>query len=413
MKQIKVFFNINSRIQFRGKHSVEFMSRTVSRRVRMFHQSFPDYQPTPLYSLMELAKKFNVDKIWIKDESSRFGLNAFKVLGGSYAIGFYLSKLIGVDVGNLSFELLKSQEYKEKVGNLTFVTATDGNHGRGVAWSAKVFGQEAIVFMPKGSSKSRINNIKKENAEVVVTNEYYDDTVNIAADFARENNGVLIQDTAWKGYVKIPTWIMQGYSTLIDETLEQLDKQGEAFPTHVFLQAGVGSLAAAIQGYLTARFGVNRPLTIIIEPHNAACLYKSVKIGDTKPHSVKGSLSTIMAGLACGKPNIIALEVLRDYADFFVSCSDEIAARGIRILGNPLVNDPRIISGESGAVGLGLLIEILENKSFSGFKEKMNLTEDSRILVISTEGDTDPDHYRNVVWDGKYPYRLGNFYSEN
>ncbi|NHJ22001.1 MAG: diaminopropionate ammonia-lyase [Candidatus Lokiarchaeota archaeon] len=405
MKQIKVFFNINSRTQLRGKCSVEFMSQSVSRRVREFHRLFPDYQPTPLQSLRQLAKKVNVDKIWIKDESFRFGLNAFKVLGGSYAIGVYLSKLIGVDEGDFSFELLKSQEYKEKVGNLTFITATDGNHGRGVAWSAKVFGQEAVVFMPKGSSKYRINNIKKENAEVVVTNEYYDETVKIAANFARENNGVLIQDTAWKGYVEIPTLIMQGYSTLIDEIMEDLEKQGESLPTHVFLQAGVGSLAAAIQGYLITRFGDNRPLTVIIEPHNAACLYKSVKKGDKKPHSVKGSLSTIMAGLACGKPNILALEVLRDYADFFVSCSDEIAAKGMRVLGNPLVNDPKVISGESGAVGLGLLIEILENKLFSGFKEKMNLTEDSRILVISTEGDTDPDHYRNVVWDGKYPSR--------
>ena len=405
MKQIKIFFNVNSRIQLGGKCSVEFMSQSVSRRVRTFHRLFPDYQPTPLYSLMELAKKVNVDKIWIKDESYRFGLNAFKVLGGSYAIGVYLSKLFGVDIGDFSFELLKSQEYKEKVGNLTFVTATDGNHGRGVAWSAKVFGQEAVVFMPKGSSNYRINNIKKENAEVVVTNEYYDETVKIAANFARENNGILIQDTAWEGYVEIPTLIMQGYSTLIDEIVEQLEKQGELFPTHVFLQAGVGSLAAAIQGYLITRLRDNRPLTVIIEPHNAACLYKSVKSGDTKPHSVKGSLSTIMAGLACGKPNVLALEVLRDYADLFVSCSDEFAAKGMRILGNPLLNDPKVISGESGAVGLGLLIEILENKSFSGFKEKMNLTEESRILVISTEGDTDPDHYRNVVWDGKFPSR--------
>ena len=405
MKQIKVFFNINSRTPLRGKSSVEFMSQSVSRRVRTFHRFFPDYEATPLYSLRDLAKRVNVDKIWVKDESFRFGLNAFKVLGGSYAIGVYISKLIGVDVGDFSFELLKSQEYKEKVGNCTFVTATDGNHGRGVAWSAKVFGQEAVVFMPKGSSKYRINNIKKENVEVVVTNEYYDETVKIAANFARENNGILIQDTAWKGYVEIPTLIMQGYSTLIDEIMEQLEKQGELFPTHIFLQAGVGSLAAAIQGYLITRLGDNRPLTIIIEPHNAACLYKSVKIGDKKPHLVKGSLSTIMAGLACGKPNVIALEVLRDYADLFISCSDEIAAKGMRILGNPLVNDPKVISGESGAVGLGLLIEILENKLFSGFKVKLNLNEDSRILVISTEGDTDPDHYRNVVWDGKYPSR--------
>lgn len=402
MKPIKLVSNKDSRKQLSGKTSTEFMSQKISRRVRKFHQSIPNYKPTPLHSLSNLAKRMNAAKIWIKDESFRFGLNAFKVLGGSYAIGFYLSRKLGIETSDLSFELLKSKECKEKIGNITFVTATDGNHGRGIAWSAKELGQNAIVFMPKGTSKFRVNNVKKENATVIVTNEYYDETVKIAADSAVENNGILIQDTAWDGYIEIPTWIMQGYSTLIDEVLEQLKEQGESPPTHVFLQAGVGSLAAAIQGYLAEKFENDRPLTIIIEPHSAACLYKSVIIGDTKPHTVEGSFSTIMAGLACGTPNIIAWKVLRDYADFFISCSDEIAAKGMRILGNPLLNDPKIISGESGAVGLGLIFEILENTSYSDFKEKLDLSEESRILIFSTEGDTDPDHYRKVVWDGKY-----------
>ncbi len=402
MKAIKYISNKDSRNQSSSKTSIDFMSQIISQKVRRFHQTFPNYHSTPLHTLHSLAKRINVDKIWVKDESYRFGLNAFKVLGGSYAIGHYLSNKIGVDINEFSFELLRSQEYTEKIGNITFVTATDGNHGRGVAWSAKKLGQKSVVFMPKGTSKFRVNNIKKENAEVVVTTEYYDDTVKMAADYAKENNGVLIQDTAWEGYTEIPTWIMQGYSTLIEESMEQLEKQKESPPTHVLLQAGVGSFAAAIQGYLTAKFGNDRPLTLIIEPHNAACLYKSAKISDTKPHSVNGTLSTIMVGLACGKPNIIAWNVLRDYADFFVSCSDGIAAKGMRILGNPLLNDPRIISGESGAVGLGLLFEIFENNLYRDFKERFDFSEQSRILVFSTEGDTDPDHYRKIVWDGKY-----------
>jgi len=402
MKRIKLFSNNNSRNQSSEKTSTEFMSQITFSRVRKFHQKIPNYQPTPLLSLNNLANRINVKKLWVKDESYRFGLNAFKVLGGSYAIVFYLSRKLGIKIAELSFKLLKSLEYKEKIGAITFVTATDGNHGRGVAWAARELDQKAVVFMPKGSSKFRADNIKKENADVIVTDEYYDETVKMAADFAAENNGVLIQDTAWEGNLEIPTWIMQGYSTLIDEVIEQLKMQGESNPTHVFLQAGVGSLAAAIQGYLTIKFGDDRPLTVIIEPHNAACLYKSAKIGDTKPHSVKGTLSTIMAGLACGKPNVIAWKVLRDYADFFTSCSDIIAAKGMRILGNPLLNDPKIISGESGAVSLGLLVEILENDLYSDLKEKMNLSEESQILVFSTEGDTDPDHYRKVVWDGKY-----------
>jgi len=402
MKGIKLFSNRDSRDQSSEKTSTTFMSQIIVSRVRKFHQKFPNYQPTPLHSLSNLATKINVKKIWVKDESYRFGLNAFKVLGGSYAIGCYISRKLGIELADLSFEMLKSPEYKEKIGNMTFVTATDGNHGRGVAWTARELDQKAVVFMPKGSSQFRVDNIKKENAEVIVTNEYYDETVKMAANFAAENNGILIQDTAWEGYIEIPTWIMQGYSTLIDEVLEKMKMQGDLMPTHVFLQAGVGSLAAAIQGYLTTKFVDDRPLTVIIEPHNAACLYKSAKIGDKYPHSVKGTLSTIMAGLACGKPNIIAWKVLRDYADFFISCSDGIAAKGMRILGNPLLNDPKIISGESGAVGLGLLVELLENDLYRDLKENTNISKESRILIFSTEGDTDPDHYRKIVWEGKH-----------
>jgi len=403
MKGIKLLSNKDSRNQSDEKASTEFMSQITVNRVRKFHHKFPNYQPTPLHFLNNLANRINIRKLMVKDESYRFGLNAFKVLGGSYAIVFYLSRKLGIKIADLSFEMLKSQEYKEKIGNLTFVTATDGNHGRGVAWTARELDQKAVVFMPKGSSEFRVDNLKKENAEVILTDEYYDETVNMASDFAAKNNGVLIQDTAWEGYLEIPTWIMQGYSTLIDEVYEQLKMQGELMPTHVFLQAGVGSLAAAIQGYLTTKFGNDRPLTVIIEPHNAACLYKSAEIGDAKPHTVGGSLSTIMAGLACGKPNIIAWKVLRDYADFFISCSDEIAAKGMRILGNPLLNDPKIISGESGAVGLGLLVEILTNDLYRDLRKKMNLLKESRILIFSTEGDTDPDHYRKVVWEGNLP----------
>ena len=400
MKGIKLVSNSVSRKQSSEKTSTKFMSREVISRVRKFHHNFPDYQPTPLHSLTNLAKRINVKKIWVKDESFRLGLNAFKVLGGSYAIVFYLSRKLGIEVAGLSFKMLKTPEYKKKIGNVTFVTATDGNHGRGVAWTARELDQKAVVFMPRGSSKFRINNIKKENAEVIVTNEYYDETVKIAADFAAENNGVLIQDTAWEGYTENPTWIMQGYSTLIDEALEQMKLQGGLMPTHVFLQAGVGSLAAAIQGYLTTKFGDDRPLTIIIEPHNAACLFKSAQIGDTKPHAVDGSLATIMAGLACGKPSIIAWEILRDYSDYFVSCSDRISENGMRMLAKPLSGDPKIISGESGAVGLGLLIEILTNELYNDLKVSLGLSEDSRVLIFSTEGDTDPDHYREIIKDG-------------
>lgn len=402
MREIKCFHNKNARDSLVEKSSVKFMSQEIVNRVRSFHKKFSHYEPTPLESLDNMANKFNIKKIWVKDESFRFGLNAFKVLGGSYAIGVYLSRKLGINIDKLSFEKLKSPEYKKKIGEITFVTATDGNHGRGVAWAAKELHQSAVVFMPKGSSKTRVDNIRKENAKVIIMEKFYDDTVKMAAEFATQNNAVLIQDTSWEDYTEIPTWIMQGYATLIDEVLEGLKKEGESAPTHIFLQAGVGSLAAAIQAYLINKFGSKRSTTIIIEPHNAACLYKSAQIGDTKPHAVGGSLSTIMAGLACGKPSIIAWDILRDYSDYFISCSDRISESGMRMFAKPLLGDPKIVSGESGAVGLGLLVELLEYDLYSDLKEKINLSKESRILVFNTEGDTDPDHYRKIVWDEKY-----------
>ncbi|NLK00996.1 MAG: pyridoxal-phosphate dependent enzyme, partial [Clostridia bacterium] len=189
----------------------------------------------------------------------------------------------------------------------------------------------------------------------------------------------------------------------IDEALEQIALSGGDLPTHVFLQAGVGSFAGSILGYLVSRFGVERPLTIIMEPENAACIFKSAAVGDGKAHFVEGDLSTIMSGLSCGEPNAISWGLLRDYADMYISCPDYIAARGVRILACPLGGDPPVVSGESGAVGMGLVSMLMEGKEPVELKKSLNLGEASRILLISTEGDTDPLDYRRIVWDGAYP----------
>jgi len=401
--QIEFVSNKNSRKDYNRQSPINVMSQEKIKKIREFHKSFSEYKVTPLHSLDNLAKKFGVSKIWVKDESYRFGLNAFKVLGGSYAIGKYLSKKVGLPIEELSFEKLRSKEVKEKLGDIIFVTATDGNHGRGVAWAANQLGQKSVVFMPKGSSMIRFNNIKKEGAEVYITDFNYDDSVKLATKYAEEKGGVIVQDTAWPGYEDIPLWIMQGYGTLIDEAIEQIESLGEIAPTHVFLQAGVGSFAGSVQGYLASKYDNKRPLTIIVEPANAACIFKSVKINDGKPHAVKGELSTIMSGLACGVPNTISWEILRDYADMFVSCPDFVAARGVRILASPLKGDPQIISGESGAVGMGLLSLIAEKQELSKMKELLKIDEQSKILLISTEGDTDPFDYRKIVWDGAFP----------
>ncbi|MGG1400084.1 diaminopropionate ammonia-lyase [Bacillus salipaludis] len=403
LTEIKYIVNENARKADMEKASVEFINSEVIEKVRNFHKSFPEYKVTPLHSLDKLSKQLGVSNIWVKDESYRFGLNAFKVLGGSFAVGKYLAKKLNADISELSFEKLRSKEVKEKLKDITFVTATDGNHGRGIAWAASQLGQKSVVLMPKGSSEIRLNNIRKEGAEASITDLNYDDTVRLASQKAEENGWVLVQDTAWDGYEEIPTWIMQGYGTILDEAVEQIGEEGVERPTHVFLQAGVGSFAGSMLGYLAGKFGDQRPITVIVEPDKAACLYKSINIGDGKPHSVTGALNTIMAGLACGEPSTTSWGVLKDYAEAFVSCPDFVAARGMRILANPLGSDPQIVSGESGAVGLGLVSLFVENKRLNVLKEMLKLNQDSRILIISTEGDTDPEHYRKVVWDGVYP----------
>lgn len=402
IKNIKYIQNENARNLHKSKVSIDFINKEEIEKIRNFHRSFSEYKVTPLHSLSELAKELGVSNIWIKDESYRFGLNAFKSLGGSYAVGKYIAKKLNMDISELSFEMLNSKDIKEKLGDLTFVTATDGNHGRGIAWFANQIGQKSVVFMPKGSSEIRLNNIRKEGAEASITDLNYDDAVRLATKYADENNGVIIQDTSWDGYEEIPTWIMQGYVTLIDEAIDQINTLDKGIPTHVFLQAGVGSFAGTVQGYLEYAFGNNRPITTIVEPNEAACIFKSAEINDQKPHAVTGFMETIMAGLNCGEPNTIGWNILRDYSDMYISCPDYVSARAMRILANPLNGDPKVVSGESGAVGLGILSLILEEDGLKEIAEKLNINKDSKILVISTEGDTDPENYKRIVWDGAY-----------
>ncbi len=377
-----------------------FISKAEIKEIKEFHQSFKEYEMTPIHDLKNLATEMGVEKIWVKDESYRFGLNAFKVLGGSYAIVKYLSQKLEIAISELSFEKLKSKEIKKELGDITFVTATDGNHGRGVAWAAENLGQKSVVFMPKGSAKTRLENIKKEGAQAEITDVNYDDTVRIAKEYAKNNNGVIVQDTAWEGYQDIPKWIMQGYITVMVEIMEEqlIEK-----PTHIILQAGVGAFAGSLQGYLTSLWEDERPQTIIVEPQKADCIYQSAKNKDGKVSNVKGDLDTIMAGLACGEPNPIAWQLLYNYADSYISAADYIAAQGMRILANPLGDDPRIISGESGAVGIGLIDSLVRDESYKSYLQQLEINQDAKILVISTEGDTDPKGYKDVVWDGKYP----------
>ena len=372
-------------------------------KVRCFHKGFPQYSVTPLARLDGMAKHLGLGGLFVKDESCRFGLNAFKVLGGSFAMAQYVAQQLGRDVSEMTYAYLTGEECRREFGQATFYTATDGNHGRGVAWAANKLGQKAVVHMPKGSSRIRCDNIAKEGATVTIEDVNYDDCVRMAAAEAAEaERGVVMQDTAWEGYEDIPTWIMQGYGTMADEAAEQLMENGVERPSHVFIQAGVGSLAGAVVGYFANRFSENPPRFVVMEACAADCLYQSALAGDGVPRIVEGDLQTIMAGLACGEPNILSWDILRNHADVFVSCPDWVSAKGMRMLGAPTKGDPTVISGESGAIGMGLVAALMESDEYKKLRESIGLDKNSRVLLFSTEGDTDPERYRRILWDGEY-----------
>lgn len=360
-----------------------------------FHQKIDGYAPTPLQNLTNLAAYLGLNSIVVKDESKRFGLNAFKGLGGSFALGKMLAQKL-----NLNIDEINLKTVSEKLAEpLTFVTATAGNHGTGVAWAAREMQQNAIVYMPKGSSQASVNRINGLGATCIVTEVNYDDTVRLASKVAQEKGYTLVQDTAWDGYTEIPTWISQGYTTMAAEVLTQLEQQGLAKPTHVFLQAGVGSFAGGILGYLRDALGYDFT-AIIVEPEFVDCIYRSGAKGEIE--NITGELKTIMAGLACGEPNPVTWATLRDSSNFFAKCSDSVSATGIRVLASPLGNDPRIISGESGAIGLGALYKALTSKNHAEFRQQLGLDETSNVLIFSTEGDTNPKRWQEIVWNGAY-----------
>lgn len=382
--------------------ATDFLNDTTAEKVNHFHKSFDFYEKTPLTALNALSKKLGVSSIFVKDESHRFGLNAFKVLGGSYAIGRILAERLEIPFEKMSFELMTSKETRQKLGPLTFVTATDGNHGRGVAFTARLIGQKCVVLMPKGSSLERLKNIQKEGAEAYITDKNYDGTVKMASRLADEKGYIMVQDTAWEGYEDIPLWIMQGYMTIALEAVLQLEEKKEQLPTHLFVQAGVGSYPAAVAGYFASHCGNQKPTIIIVEPNEADCIFRTASENDGKRHFVTGDMKTIMAGLACGEPASLGWEVLKCCADFFISCPDYVAADGMRVLGNPIKGDLSIVSGESGAAGFGAFFELMTDEELSAYKKELGLTKDSRVLLISTEGDTDKKSYQNITWRGSH-----------
>lgn len=325
--------------------------------VLRFHQAIPGYQPTPLHSMPGLAQELGVGNLLVKDESARFGLNAFKALGASWAVHRFL----------------------ERHGSavVTFASATDGNHGRAVAWAARLTGNRAVIYVPRHTVRARIDAIRGEGAQVIVVDGTYDDAVHRADHDSRMNGWQVISDTAYPGYMEIPAWVMEGYSTMFAEI--------EARPDIVIIQAGVGGLAAAaVQHFAGARM-------VCVQPSEADGLLESVSSENGEPRSTQKSQRTIMAGLACGMPSLLAWPVLKRGITLFMSVDDRFAAEAMRRL------HPKIISGETGAAGLGGLIALCREPEFAHSKEQLGLSSESSVLVISTEGDTDPENYRAIV----------------
>ncbi len=368
-------------------------------KVYRFHQSMGDkYNQTPLARLDALAASLGLCSLCVKDESQRGNLKAFKLLGGAYAVANSICRKLGVSIADVDFTYLKSDEVKRKLGDLTFAAASDGNHGKSVAWAAHEFNQKSIVYMPKGTVQDRIDAIERFGGTVIVSDDNYDWCVREVNRLSVEKGWEVVLDTASEGDTQVATWVMQGYATMGVEAIEQL---GSVLPTHMFLQAGVGSMAAAMAGVFVNHYGDKCPKIFIVEPHQAACYYDSGVAADGKARSVDGDMDSIMAGLACGVPNPISWEIIRNFADGFFACDDVLTANGMRILGNSLAGDPRVVAGESGAVGTGLVDEIMKNRP--DLAKEIGLDASSRVIMFSTEGDTDTKNYRDVVWYGKYP----------
>ena len=381
----------------------ELLPPGTFRLARSFHCQIPGYRISPLKNLPRLAAMTGLGGIWVKDESARLSLSSFKVLGGSFAIYRHLVSRLGVGDRQPTFSELTADAVRPHLGDITFAAATDGNHGRGVAWSATQLGFPAVIYVHKLTSQNRIRAIEQNGGRVTVVDGTYDDAVRQVNEDAARHGWQVISDTSWPGYTDIPLWVMQGYTTMLSEAQEQFAAQGLIRPTHILVQAGVGSLAAATIGYYAQVFRPDRPRTMVVEPTRAACLFASAQAGDGQPHDVGGDLDTIMAGLACGEPNPIAWRILWDCADVLARCPDYVAAKGMRVYGVPLASDPFIVSGESGAVTLGALMFTMQRPEYSSLREVLGLGPDSQVLLINSEGNTDPDEFRRVVWEGGDP----------
>ena len=328
--------------------------------------SWPGYAPTPLRDLQSIARELGLAAVAFKEEQHRFGLRSFKALGGAYAV----KKLAAAPGGPPA----------------AVCCATDGNHGRSVAWSAREAGLRCVIYVHEGVSEGRAQAIRGFGAEVRRVGGNYDDSVRIAAADAAREGWTVVSDTSWEGYQDIPRDVMQGYGVMVGEAIAQ-GGGGARTPTHVLVQGGVGGIAAATVAHLWERFGAARPRVVVVEPDKADCLTRSAEQG--RVVHLSGDLDTIMAGLSCGEPSPLAWAVLDPGADAFMAIGDAAIAPAMRALAAL-----GVVGGESGVAGLaGLRIAATDR----AMRAALGLDASSRVLLFGTEGATDPALYEELV----------------
>ncbi|MGR3802853.1 diaminopropionate ammonia-lyase [Marinibacterium profundimaris] len=350
---------------------------------------WPGYRPTRLHDLTGLADELGISALHYKDESTRFGLGSFKALGGAYAVARLLQAQLAKTLGRrVDMDEVTSGAHPERVAKITVCCATDGNHGRSVAWGAQTFGCACVIFIHATVSEHRKRAIEAYGAEVRRCEGNYDDSVRLAQETAAAEGWFVVSDTSYPGYMEVPKDVMQGYELMADEAFAALPE----IPTHVFLQTGVGGMAAAVVASAVRRWGEKRPIIVLCDPDHAACWYESFKAG--APVAVEGDLDTVMAGLACGEVSALAWEILKDHADAVMAVPDEMAVAAMCRLARPTAGDPPVVAGESATAGLAGLQAALSNPEV---RADLGLSGGARVLLFGTEGDTDPELYREIV----------------
>jgi diaminopropionate ammonia-lyase len=383
-------FYENPRSMRRGCTDASEFSSAMFEAARKEISSWPNYQPTPLISLSGLARAKGVGTILYKDEGSRFGLGSFKALGGAYAVCRVLQAAILDRMGmSPSSEELRQGRFRNITETITVATATDGNHGRSVAWGANQFYCRCVVYVPNNCSRNRELAIARYGAQVVRSAVGYDETVHQCLQDAEARGWLLISDRSWGDNEKIPATVMQGYTVMTREVLDQLAAAKR--PTHVFVQAGVGGLAGAVCAFFSEVWEVRRPRMIVVEPSGAACMFASALAG--KRVSLD-KVQSIMVGLESGEASPLAWRLLEQGTDFFITVPDSAVPDCMRLLAASPYADPPIVAGESAVAGLAGLLYLLDDPAL---RTKLELDSTSSILLFGTEADTDPDLYSKLV----------------